>query len=94
LVNDETIFLKAPMSDDQTILASDENFGNVSICPGGVVHVNLVHLTLKFMPEDFLRFSQLVSKASLSLDQKPPQRGKPRLQVVTSDTPCDPIDQE
>ncbi len=80
------------MTEDQTILASDENFGNVSMCPGGVVHVNLVHLSLKFLPEDFVRFCELVGKARLNLDQRPPQRGKPHLQVVTSDPACDPPD--
>ena len=78
------------MSDEQTILASDENFGNVAVCPGGVVHVNLVHLSLKFLPEDFVRLSELVNKARLKLEQRPTPRGKPRLQVVTSDPSCDP----
>jgi hypothetical protein len=70
--------------DEQTILASDENFGNVSVCPGGVVHINLVHLTLKLMPEDFVRFSELIGKARLNLHQKSPARSKPHLQVVAS----------
>lgn len=78
------------MSEDQTILASDENFGNVAVCPGGVVHVNLVHLSLKFLPEDFVRLSELLSKARLNLEQKPPPRGKPRLQLVSTDASCDP----
>lgn len=78
------------MSDEQTILASDENFGNVAVCPGGVVHVNLVHLSLKFLPEDFVRLSELVNKARLKLEQKPPPRGKPRLQLVPSDPSCEP----
>ncbi len=72
--------------DDQTILASDESLGNVSVCPGGVVHINLPHCSLKLLPSDFVKFSELISKARIRFD--PPVRGdgKPRLQVVTNDT--------
>ena len=39
--------------DDYKILANDDNFGSVSVCAGGIVHVNLTHLTLRLMPSDF-----------------------------------------
>lgn len=72
--------------EDQTILASDETLGNITVCPGGVVHINLPHCSLKLLPSDFVKLSELVSKARMRFD--PPIRGdgKPRLQVVTNDT--------
>lgn len=72
--------------DEHTILASDEDFGTVSVCPGGVVHINLAHCSLKFVPSDFLKFSELIGKARLNLGQRP-QLGeaKPRLQIVPRD---------
>ena len=70
--------------EEHTILAKDETFGTVSVCPGGVVHVNLPHCSLKFLPSDFLKFSDLVGKARLSFDGETPRAdGKPRLQVVS-----------
>jgi hypothetical protein len=72
--------------DDHTVLSNDEHFGNVSACPGGVVHVNLVHLTLKFVPEDFVRFADLIAKARAQLEHQRPARSKPRLQVVSPDS--------
>lgn len=75
--------------DDHTLLANDESFGNVSVCPGGVVHVNMAHVTLKFLPEDFVRFADLIGKARLQ--HEAPRRGgtKPRLQVVSTETLCE-----
>jgi hypothetical protein len=76
--------------DDQTILASEENMGNVTVCPGGVIHINLPHCSLKFLPSDFLKFSELISKARTRFD--PPVRGdgKPRLQIVSTDSKNEP----
>jgi hypothetical protein len=71
--------------DDSTVLASEENFGNVTVCPGGVVHVNLAHVSLKFMPTDFVRFSDLISKARLKFDPPRPEKGKPRLHLVSGE---------
>jgi hypothetical protein len=73
--------------DEQTILASEENFGNVSVCQGGVVHVNLVHMTIKFLPGDFEKFAQLISRARMNLEAGRPTRSKPRLQVVSPEPP-------
>ena len=72
--------------DDHTILASEDNFGNVSVCPGGVVHVNLVHMSLKFLPQDFVRLCELVAKARQNLDTPRTAVGKPRLHVVSPET--------
>jgi hypothetical protein len=70
--------------DDQTILSSAENFGTVSVCPGGVVHINLPHCSLKFMPSDFVKFSDLIGQARLNFNA--PARGaKPHLHVITSE---------
>ncbi|MGC8603954.1 MAG: hypothetical protein ACP5VS_09725 [Desulfomonilaceae bacterium] len=71
--------------EDHTILATEENFGAVSVCPGGIVHINMAHLTLKLLPSDFEKFSDLVAKARLNF--APPKRteGKPHLQVVTTE---------
>jgi hypothetical protein len=77
---------KEPDLDDHTIIASDENFGNVTVCPGGVVHVNLVHVSLKFTPDDFSRFAELIARARLNSQHQHVPRSKPRLQVVTPDT--------
>ena len=71
--------------DDQTILASVDNFGNVTVCPGGVVHVNLAHLSLKFVPSDFAKFSELIFKARQKFDAPVPERGKPKLHLVSGD---------
>jgi hypothetical protein len=77
--------------DDQIILANAENFGTVTVCPGGVVHVHLPHCSLKFMPSDFERFYKLIAQASAKYEAPRPS-GKPRLQVVQStsedDLPC------
>ncbi len=70
--------------EDHTILATEENFGAVSVCPGGVVHINLAHLTLKFLPSEFEKFSDLVAKAKLNFTRPKRTEGKPHLQVVTS----------
>jgi hypothetical protein len=70
--------------EDHTILATEENFGAVSVCPGGVVHINLAHLTLKLLPSDFEKFSDLVAKAKLNFTRPKRTEGKPHLQVVTS----------
>ncbi len=71
--------------DEHTILADDENFGNVVVCPGGVVHVNLTHCSLKFVPEDFLKFSELIEKARRKYDTPQLTGSKPRLRLVASD---------
>ena len=71
--------------DDHTILADDENFGNVVVCPGGVVHVNLTHYSLKFVPEDFLKFSELIDKARRKYEAPQLTGSKPRLRLVASD---------
>jgi hypothetical protein len=72
--------------DEQTILASEENFGNVAVCPGGIVHVNLTHCSLKFLPQDFVKFSELVGRAILKYQASPAQTsGKPRLHLVSSE---------
>ena len=76
--------------DDHTILASDADFGTVSVCPGGVIHVNLPHYSLKFVPSDFIKFSDLMDKARLNFGKR--QRlseGKPGLKLVSRD-PTDP----
>lgn len=70
--------------DDQTILSSTENFGTVSVCSGGVIHINLPHCSLKFMPSDFVKFSDLIGQARLNFDS-PPRGAKPHLHVVTSE---------
>lgn len=71
--------------DDQTILAVLENFGTVSVCPGGIVHVNLAHCSLKFMPSDFEKFCELVGEARRKFDLPRRVSGRPTLQVVTSE---------
>lgn len=71
--------------DEDTLLAEIESFGNVTICPGGVVHVNLAHLSLKFMPEDFQRFSDLMAKARVKYESRSPRPdGKPKLQLISN----------
>ena len=71
--------------DDQTILANSENFGSVTVCPGGVVHVHLPHCSLKFTPSDFAKFCELIGKARLNFEAPRKESAKPRLQLVTSD---------
>jgi hypothetical protein len=71
--------------DDQTILAVLENFGTVSVCPGGIVHVNLAHCSLKFIPSDFEKFCQLVEQAHRKFDLPRRVSGRPTLQVVTAE---------
>lgn len=84
---------------DEGIIASDPNFGNVSVCPGGIVHVNLTHLSLKFMPSDFERFAGLIADAQENLQERAPKSsGKPSLRIVSpededkDDSPCDSCD--
>lgn len=79
---------------DDTILASEENLGNVSVCPGGVVHINLTHCSLKFLPSDFLKFSELISKARLNFDSPRRGDGKPRLHVVCNETEIPSLDEQ
>jgi hypothetical protein len=71
--------------EDHTILATEENFGAVSVCPGGIVHINLPHLTLKLLPSEFEKFSDLVAKARLGFARPKRTEGKPHLQVVISE---------
>jgi len=76
--------------DDHTILASDGNFGTVTVCPGGVVHINLAHLSLKFVASDFVRFSELLNRARVTYEGRPLQvAGKPHLQLVSPERPDD-----
>ncbi|MGB9616194.1 MAG: hypothetical protein ACP5M0_03385 [Desulfomonilaceae bacterium] len=80
--------------DDQIILAASENFGNVTVCPGGVVHVNLAHVSLKLLPSEFIKLSDLIAQARIRFE--PPTRpgGKPSLQVVGPRAPEDPDNPE
>ncbi|MFH0960534.1 MAG: hypothetical protein V1897_17740 [Pseudomonadota bacterium] len=75
--------------EDHTVIATEENFGVVSVCPGGIVHVNLLHLTLKLTPSDFEKLSDLVAKARLNFSRPKRTEGKPRLQLVTSENASD-----
>jgi hypothetical protein len=70
--------------DDQRVLSIIENFGTVTMCSGGVVHVNLPYCSLKFLPSDFNKFAELVLKANNNLEhsRKP---GKPKLQLVSDE---------
>jgi hypothetical protein len=80
---------KEHILDDQTILSSAENFGTVSVCPGGVVHINLPHCSLKFVPSDFEKFSDLIGQARLNFNS-PPRGAKTRLHVISSEKETDP----
>jgi len=71
--------------EDQTILATSENFGTVSVCHGGVVHINLPHCSLKFLPSDFAKFCELIANARMKFDAPRRGDGKPRLQIVPTD---------
>ncbi|MBI4966057.1 MAG: hypothetical protein HY913_22445 [Desulfomonile tiedjei] len=71
--------------EDQTILATSENFGTVSVCHGGVVHINLPHCSLKFLPADFAKFCELIANARMKFDLPRRADGKPHLQLVPSD---------
>lgn len=72
--------------DDHTILASEENFGSVTVCPGGVVHIHLPHFSLKFISTDFVKFHDMIAKARLQLDMPRRADGKPRLHLVSPET--------
>jgi hypothetical protein len=73
--------------EEHTILATDDDFGTISLCPGGVVHVNLAHYGLKFVPSDFMKLAELVAKARANLGNRPQlAAGKPHLQVVPRDS--------
>jgi len=76
---------KERLLDEQTILATLENFGAVSVCHGGVVHVNLPHCSLKFLPSDFAKLCELIANARMKFDLPRRGDGKPRLQIVPSD---------
>ncbi|HTY23232.1 MAG TPA: hypothetical protein VMC85_08885 [Desulfomonilaceae bacterium] len=80
--------------DDQTILSSEENFGNVAVCPGGVVHVNLTYYSLKFLPEDFIKFSELIDTARRKFELPPSGGNKPRLHLVAAKTSEEEITDE
>jgi hypothetical protein len=74
--------------DDHIILAGDDGFGSVSVCPGGVVHVNLQHVSLKFLPSDFTKFSDLIARAKINFGKRGGLGdGKPHLQLVSKDPP-------
>lgn len=71
---------------DDQIVASIEDFGNVYVCPGGVIHINLAHMSLKFGPGDFAKFADLISQANGSLNAPRRRSGaKPQLQLVSDD---------
>jgi hypothetical protein len=71
---------------DHTILASDDSFGSVSVCPGGVVHVNLQHVSLKLLPSDFTKLSDLIARANINFGKRCGLAdGKPHLQLVSKD---------
>jgi hypothetical protein len=71
--------------DEVEILAGLENFGNVSVCPGGIIHINLPHCSLKFTPSDFSRFAELIGQARLKTEARQVTTdGKPQLQIVPS----------
>ncbi len=77
--------------DDQKILAAIDNFGAVTVCPGGIVHINMPHFTIKLMPSDFVKFTELIEAARRSYSSPAPKpAGKPRLQVVSPQ--CDQCD--
>ncbi len=72
--------------EEHTILATDNDFGTVSLCPGGVVHVTLAHYSLKFVPADFTKLADLIGKARLNLGNRPQlTAGKPHLQIGSRD---------
>jgi hypothetical protein len=80
---------------DDQILASEESFGTVTVCQGGIVHVHLPHCSLKFLPADFVKFCELMARARSRFavarqGTTKPLGGKPRLQIVCSETPDDP----
>lgn len=72
--------------DDQIVLATSENFGNVTVCPGGVVHVNLAHVSLKLLPSEFMKLSDLIAQARIRFEPPVRSSGKPSLQVVSPRT--------
>ncbi|MEW6351572.1 MAG: hypothetical protein AB1646_21170 [Thermodesulfobacteriota bacterium] len=70
--------------DDHKILASSENYGTVSLCAGGVVHVNLTHLTLRLIPSDFEKLADLIIQARANYQAVSRTKDeKPRLRVVS-----------
>ena len=78
--------------DEFSILADEPDFGNISMCPGGIVHVNLAHVSLKMNSSDFKRFADLIGRANQKLsDQSNRPVGSPRLHVVppNAETPPD-----
>ena len=80
-----------------SVLADEPNFGNVAMCPGGVVHINLAHVSLKMDASDFRRLSALIAKADQKLSEQSPRLpGSPHLHVVpsNSETPPDSNSQD
>ncbi len=69
--------------DEQTLLAALKDFGAVTVCPGGVIHINLPHYSLKFLPSDFVKFAELVAMAVAKYEPERKPSGKPHLQLVT-----------
>jgi hypothetical protein len=49
-----------------------------------VVHINLPHCSLKFMPSDFVKFADLIGQARLNFNA-PPRGAKPHLHVICSE---------
>ncbi len=81
--------------DELKILAGLEGFGNVSVCPGGIIHINLPHCSLKFTPSDFAKFAELIAQAGLKAEARQVRtEGKPQLRIVgpgnDEEPPTDP----
>jgi hypothetical protein len=76
-------------------LASDDSFGVITICPGGVVHVHLPHVTVKLLPHEFLKLAELAAHAKVALNAARPPAEKPHLRLVSQeDPPAPPTDSE
>lgn len=79
--------------DEFSVLADEPNFGNVAMCPGGVVHINLAHVSLKMDSSDFRRLSVLIAKAGQKLSEQSPRLpGSPHLHIVQSNSETTPPD--
>ncbi|MFH0823917.1 MAG: hypothetical protein V2B18_14295 [Pseudomonadota bacterium] len=71
--------------EDHRIIANAPDFGNVTVCPGGVVHINLPHMSLKFVPSDFVKLADLIAQAHRNFQATSgPGPAKPHLHVVTT----------
>lgn len=68
--------------EDHKTLAVSEDFGLVTECPGGIIHIHLHHMTLKFMPNDFAKLTDLLIQARAQCDLPQKTGAKPHLQIV------------